>query len=221
MITQSGIHVQTIGGATGTPTAMDIAVHAGRLCRFGGSVWYPLLPHLVFVGLLAYRRSKEPINLLWGFLHDAHECVTGDVPRPFKCDCMRREQDALDGRILDAFFPNDATVINFELVHECDYDACDLEAVELGLPNYAAIVTQAASSYERTRPKVIYDDPEDAALLRRILRGPFYRDTIYKQSDGVQAFARALDLAKAGNHRALMAEIDRWELLSLSPGNTT
>jgi hypothetical protein len=44
MITQSGVHIQTIGGAAGTPTAMDIAVHAGRLCRFGGSVWYPLLP---------------------------------------------------------------------------------------------------------------------------------------------------------------------------------
>lgn len=48
MITHSGVHIQKIGGADGTPTAMDIAVHAGRICRFGGAVWYPLLPHLIF-----------------------------------------------------------------------------------------------------------------------------------------------------------------------------
>jgi hypothetical protein len=32
MITYSGIHIQKIGGADGTPTPRDIAVHAGRIC---------------------------------------------------------------------------------------------------------------------------------------------------------------------------------------------
>lgn len=84
MITFSGQHIQRIDQTEhGTPTPIDIAVHAGRICRFGGAVWAPLLAHLMFVGLLAYKRSGKIENFIWGLLHDAHEVVTSDVPRPF------------------------------------------------------------------------------------------------------------------------------------------
>lgn len=200
MITQSGICIETIGGKSGTPTAEDIAIHAGRLCRFGGAVWYPLLPHLVLVGLLAYRRSGKVENLLWGFLHDAHECVTGDVPRPFKCDCMRWEQQAIDRRILAAFFtPQQAAQIDFDLVHTCDRDACDLEAMVLGVPGYV----------QHEQPRAIYWDAEEARLLWRILHSRFCQDTIYSSSTGQQSFARAL---QAPDYTALLAEVESWRL---------
>lgn len=214
MITQSGVHIQTIGGASGTPSAQDIAVHAGRLCRFGGAVWYPLLPHLVLVGLMAYRRSGSRQNLLWGFLHDAHETVTGDVPRPFKCDCMRREQSALDVRILEQFVGYQSEpLIDYSLINECDHDACDLEAMALELPNYQEIATACATSYRWTRPEIIHADTEDMTLFRRILRSPFNQDTIYCDSIGVQQFAHVLELAQAGNQEAIIPMVKAWGLL--------
>lgn len=214
LITQSGVHIQTTGGAAGTPTAQDIAVHAGRLCRFGGAVWYPLLPHLVLVGLLAYRRSGLLMNLLWGFLHDAHETVTGDVPRPFKCDCMRREQSALDRRILDRFIGLEAEpLIDYKLINECDHDACDLEAIELGLPGYHEIATAHAAAYRRARPNVIHTDSDDLILLRRILRSPFNNETIYAGTVGVQNFAYVLELAQARKRDDIILAVEAWGLL--------
>jgi hypothetical protein len=214
MITFSGIHVQKVGGASGTPTAIDIAVHAGRLCRFGGAIWHPLLPHLVFVGLLAYRRSGSLSNLLWGFLHDAHETVTGDVPRPFKCDCMRKEQSALDERILQRYMGLKLErLIDYKLINECDHDACDLEASELGLPNYKEIATACATSYRRTRPEVIHSDSDDLSLFRRVLSSQFNKETIHADSSGVQAFASVLKLAQTGERGAIISTIESWGLI--------
>jgi hypothetical protein len=186
---------------------MDIAVHAGRLCRFGGAVWYPLLPHLVFVGLLAYRRSGKLFNCLWGFLHDAHECVTADVPRPFKCDCMRREQLAIDARIVERFVGDE--VIDYNLIKTCDLDACDMEAVTLGLPGYREVKARAKDSYQAYQADV-HSDAAEIDLLNRILNGPFYQNTISAQSVGVQKFAQALIYAERRNWKALESSIRRW-----------
>jgi hypothetical protein len=214
MITQSGVHIQTIGGAAGTPTAQDIAVHAGRLCRFGGAIWYPLLPHLVFVGLMAYRRSGSTHNLMWGFLHDAHECVTGDVPRPFKCDCMRREQSAIDARVLAQFMVGlSERLIDYALINECDHDACDIEATTLELPDYRKIATACATSYRRTRPNVIHENADDVTLFRRILTSPFNRDTVHANAPGVQEFARVLEHAQAGRREEIIPAVEAWGLL--------
>lgn len=174
MITNSGVHIQKIGQPEqGTPTPTDIAVHAGRICRFGGAVWAPLLAHLVFVGLLAYKRSGSIHNFIWGLLHDAHEIVTSDVPRPFKCDCMRIEQDALDVRLLERYFPyiplgTYDQGIDFDLIKQCDHDACDIEAVELGLPGFADLQMKHNQDY-RNR-EAVYTDADDVALFHRVRR---------------------------------------------------
>lgn len=212
MITHSGIHIQCIGGESGTPTASDIAIHAGRLCRFGGAVWYPLLPHLVTVGLLAYKRSGEWANLLWGFLHDAHECITGDTPKPFKCDCMRQEQAALDERILNRFMGIEAKpLIDFDLIHECDLDACDIEAIELGVPGYQEIVATHAAAYSQR--KEIHSDPKDLALFRRILASHFNKNTIFADSIGVRAFQDVLTLAENHKCNAFLCAVESWGIL--------
>jgi hypothetical protein len=215
MITYSGIHVQRIGGADGTPTPADIAVHAGRLCRFGGAVWYPLLPHLVLVGLLAYKRSNIVENLLWGFLHDAHETITADVPRPFKCDCMRKEQLAIDARLLEQYFtPLQELCIDWELIKQCDIDACDLEAVELKLPGYKEITTACAANGDIAYHHQLHADSDDLKLFRRILHSPFMESTVNgEDSNGVRRFMHALTLAKAGQHNNFLNVVSGWNLL--------
>lgn len=193
MITHSGIHIQKRGGAEGTPTAMDIAVHTGRICRFGGAVWYPLLPHLMFVGLMAYQRSRNIANFAWGVLHDAHEAVTSDVPRPFKCACLKQEQEYLDTRILTAFVPSEwHDKIDYDLIHQCDKDACDIEAVYLELPGYSEKELGDKDGYGRHKD-MIHADETDLAIFRRVLASPFMGLTIQPDSMGVQLFARLLN----------------------------
>lgn len=216
MITYSGVHIQKTGGETGTPTAVDIAVHAGRICRFGGAAWSPLLPHLVFVGLMAYKRSGLIANLLWGFLHDAHEIATSDVPKPFKCDCIRREQIGLDDRIYDRFCQSvegeKYGCIDFDLIKQCDGDACDIEAVQLGLPGYAEISMRCAKDYGGRM--VIHSDPEDVQLFDRIRDQPLWLSTIFgEMSPGVVMFADALKLAESGDYEGFLGEVKSWELL--------
>ncbi len=212
MITYSGVHIQKIGGVEGTPTPLDIAVHSGRICRYGGAIWYPLLPHLVLVGLLAYRRSGLIANLLWGFLHDAHEAITSDVPRPFKCDCMRKEQSAIDLRLLAEWFsPEFQLSIDFDLIKQCDTDALHIEAVELGLPGFAEIELKYASDY--CDEKTIYSKTEDVEMFHRLLKSPLFLDTIQgTESRGVRMFASVLVQARV-NALIALEMVEDWKLL--------
>jgi hypothetical protein len=214
VITQSGVHIQKIGGVEGTPTAEDIAVHAGRICRFGGAIWYPLLPHLIFVGLMAYKRSGNIANMLWGFLHDAHEVATSDVPRPFKCNCMRKEQTALDNRLLRVYFNRhkDARVIDFDLIKQCDIEACHIEAVQLGVPGFAETELKYSSSY--TGATHIHDAPEDVELFNRIMSRSFGKNTIQgRESLGVALFSEALQFAEVGDYDGFLDAVIDWGLL--------
>lgn len=214
MITQSGVHIQKKGGVEGTPTALDIAVHAGRICRFGGCVWYPLLPHLVFVGLMAYRRSGSALNMLWGFLHDAHEIATSDVPRPFKCQCMKIEQSSIDKRIFLKFARglggwND---IDHELIKQCDIDACHIEGVELGVPGFSEIELKHSKGY--TGRKAIHGAIEDVELFHKIVNHAFNKNTIDgTDSLGVLLFADALSFAEEGDYDGVVESVMDWEIL--------
>lgn len=71
----------TVGYPDGAPNIQDIAVSLSRECRYAGNGvhWWPVALHsFVVCGLL-------PIELrLHGLLHDAAECVLGDVPKPAK-----------------------------------------------------------------------------------------------------------------------------------------
>lgn len=192
------------------PPAQDIAVHAGRICRYGGAVWYPLLPHLVFVGLMAYKRSGSVANLLWGFLHDAHEVVTSDVPRPFKCDCMRKEQNAIDIRLLNIYLPNHTP--DYDLIKQCDTDALHIEAVEMNLPGFKEIELAYASDY--CGEKSIYDNAEDRKLFHRIMDSMFGQNTIAgTNSSSVTAFEIALLYAEEGQYDEFLNEVRSWGLL--------
>jgi hypothetical protein len=213
MITQSGVHIQKIGGVEGTPTATDIAVHAGRICRFGGAVWSPLLAHLIFVGFMAYRRSGNGANLLWGFLHDAHEAVTGEVPRPFKCDCMRAEQQAIDMRLYNRFMQWSGILVDRDLIKQCDIEACHIEAMKLGVPGFAEIEIKHSKEY--TGATEIYDDIADKELFQQLRGSEFWHALDGMESYGVQVFAKALQLAENRQYNNLMHYVGSWGFGSL------
>lgn len=214
MITYSGQHLQTIGGEAGTPTNMDIAVHSGRICRFGGAVLYMLLPHLIFVGLMAWRRSGLSKDLLGGLLHDAHEIATCDVPKPFKCDCMRREQSAIDDRIFGKY-PLLANGFDHDLIKMCDRDAADIEATQLGLSGYSEKELADSDGYGRVRP-TIFNDPDIISLFNKIKDSPFGQpeQTICPDSKGVLYFTHILDFFQQGEIAFPLQIFRKYDLLS-------
>jgi len=137
MITQSGIRVAP--DTNTVPAPLDLAVHMARITRFGGAVWSPLLLHSVLVAELVWRElatRKEDFDFpsfCWALLHDAHETVTGEIPRPWKPKQMKDYQHELDYRIAQAYRV-DLTKVDLKLVKAMDERALLLEANSLGLP---------------------------------------------------------------------------------------
>ena len=76
----------------GAPSILDIAVSLSRECRFAGagSAWWPVALHTFVVCdlLPTYLRVH-------GLLHDASECITGDIPKPAKTLETERLEDEI------------------------------------------------------------------------------------------------------------------------------
>ena len=73
------------------PSLRSIAVSLSRECRYAGAslYWWPVALHTFVVCDLLPDKLK-----IHGLLHDAAECVTGDIPKPAKTiDLMQLEQD--------------------------------------------------------------------------------------------------------------------------------
>jgi hypothetical protein len=88
---------------TKEPSLTDFAVGQGRQARFAGQTnhWWSVLHH-VFAGYIWLRRQghalNSPVVLAW-MLHDAHEAVTSDVPKPIVSEDLRDIQNAIDKEI--------------------------------------------------------------------------------------------------------------------------
>ncbi len=76
----------------GAPSIMDIAVGLSRECRYAGASvhWWPVALHSFVVADLL-----PPGIRLHGLLHDAAECITGDIPTPAKIPEMEILEDKL------------------------------------------------------------------------------------------------------------------------------
>lgn len=75
---------------------IDIVAHSlGNLCRFTGhsSMFYSVADHSVLVSRLAEWLGGDPME---GLLHDAHECLMGDMASPWK-DCFPRFREIEKG----------------------------------------------------------------------------------------------------------------------------
>lgn len=66
-----------------------------RLYRFGGQ--HPestVLRHSVHVWHLC--KDLSPQEQIWALVHDAHEILSGEIPREFKCEFTKRKQEEAD-----------------------------------------------------------------------------------------------------------------------------
>lgn len=96
MMTVSG---QLITLDAGAPTIEDIALGLSRIPRFAGQTTTPwtVAHHSLVVTEMA--RGDDPDLPLHALLHDAHECLTSDIPTTFKTPDMKALQRRLDWRL--------------------------------------------------------------------------------------------------------------------------
>lgn len=192
MITYSGQWMRPDTKECPTPT--DIAVHMGRICRYGGARWFPLLAHSVLVGEFAAQKSgmvrpyADASTWAWALLHDAHEAVTSDVPRNWKPKEMKVMQKELDARIMESF-RLDPKKINFEIVKECDELALLCEAELIGLDRFPERYCAEAGIAEYPKPPA-----ESVDFARRVMESDFWKPgtCTNAKSDAVVEFSNVL-----------------------------
>jgi hypothetical protein len=82
----------------GAPNIMDIAVSLSRECRYAGNGvhWWPVALH-TFVVCDLIQDNKLKLHAL---LHDAAECITGDIPKPAKT----AELEMIEAKIQSAIY---------------------------------------------------------------------------------------------------------------------
>jgi len=200
MITFSGVRVAP--DTATVPTPMDIAVAMARITRYGGAIWSPLLAHSVLVAELTWRKLAAQgadfdfETFCWSLLHDAHEVVTGEIPRPWKTKDMKDHQHQLDAR-LSLLYNINPVAVDFDLVKTCDERALIIEAVGLGLPGFKE--AYSARDLKGDKFPVIPQDEMD--LGRRVKNSEFYRvDVLEPQlTRSVKGFAQILDSILAGD----------------------
>lgn len=193
MITYSGIRVAP--GTTEMPAPIDLAVHMGRITRFGGAIWSPLLMHSVLVGELTWaalraRGGELDLNTwAWSLLHDAHEAITGEIPRPWKTSSMKDHQHQLD-YLLQKAYKLDPLKIDFKLIKQLDEKALILEGVELRLPHFLGTY----ESVDLMGGKVEEMTGGEWRLIQALVRSEFWHAefTTDPHSRPVKDFARIL-----------------------------
>jgi hypothetical protein len=114
---------------SGSPSLLDIAVSLSRECRYAGAglEWWPVALHTFVVCDLLPPELK-----LHGLLHDASECITGDIPKPAKSKETEELEDRLQRAIyrgLDLKYP---TLEEIEAVHKADRRALHGEVHTVG-----------------------------------------------------------------------------------------
>lgn len=200
MITASGIRIAP--ETKTTPSPEDVAVHMTRITRYGGAIWCPLIMHSALVGELVWRElleRKEDFDFqtfAWSLLHDAHEVVTGEVPRPWKPAQMKDHQRDLDFLIADAYRV-DLRKVDLKLVKAMDERALLIEALTLELPGFREIYQRQELAGDRF-PNV----PEDQLKLGSKVVGSSFWDVDNLNplaSSAVRTFARVLEMVKSGD----------------------
>ena len=118
-----------IAWPNGSPSILDIAVSLSREGRYAGAGvhWWPVALHTFVVCDLL-----PPPWKLHGLLHDASECITGDVPKPAKTKAITAMEDTIQRQIYVNFsieWPSDEV---WKAVHVADARALHGEVGTVG-----------------------------------------------------------------------------------------
>jgi len=142
MITISGIDVTPDNHLA--PTLYDIGYHCSKLPRFGGATTghWTVLHHLL--AAFQYAVDWQPENRvlqLHAVLHDAHEAITGDMPKPWKTDDLRMLQADLDRRIFAGLGLSAPGLMTGRLVKQIDNQLAYNEA-QVYAPQVAKVMLE-------------------------------------------------------------------------------
>lgn len=184
ILTYTGQRVDEPGGE-GAPNLSDIAVQTGRVARFAGATvmfWPVLLHHFVVRGIVAYEGGDLRAQLE-ALLHDAHECLTGDVPSPFKPREMGEFQEELDVRIRASLGLDEPDPETHLLVKRADTAALLAEGLVLGPPGSAEWVRSAGGA-----------EPYAVDIVHTILQEyPGYVDVLEPNGRAVQDYVTLVE----------------------------
>lgn len=113
----------------GAPSILDIAVSLSREGRYAGAGvhWWPVALHTFVVCDLL-----PPPWRLHGLLHDAAECVLGDVPKPAKSKAVSRMEDEIHQRIYESLEIDWPSNEVWKAVHTADARALHGEVWSVG-----------------------------------------------------------------------------------------
>lgn len=80
------------------PTLDDIAIGLSRTMRFSGQTphAYSVLAHTLVVARLVASEEDTKKWTVYALLHDAHEALIGDTPRPWKHQATSDDEDHID-----------------------------------------------------------------------------------------------------------------------------
>ena len=158
-------------GEGDVPSPLDIAVSLSRMPRFGGHTrrWWSVLDHLLFCDTLVSTVGIAKSVRLAVLLHDAHECVTADVPTDAKGPGLRILQKELDVALMNRYFPGGYTAYygHLETVKRIDMLALKAEAAVVGPPVSDRRLVEV-------EPRFALDtqlEKNAAEILRSLLRG--------------------------------------------------
>ena len=109
-----------VGPGFDPPPMQDIAICLGRICRFSGNckVFYPVLLHSFVVADLVPPPAK-----VYALLHDASECVLGDIPSPHKATFQKQFEGEFFSDLIRAHDLPALTANVASSVHKADKDA--------------------------------------------------------------------------------------------------
>lgn len=105
----------------GAPSIMDIAISLCREGRYAGAGlrWWPVGLHSFVVSDLL---PAGPLKF-HGLMHDAGECITGDIPSPVKSKANREFDDWLQQRIYETQGVKMPTAEQHRLIKVADHAA--------------------------------------------------------------------------------------------------
>lgn len=128
MLTYSGVSI--CPGEVALPSPVDLAVQMGRITRYGGAIWCPLLFHSLLVARMVADEVDDPRVVTWALFHDAHEIVIGEIPHPWKTAAQKDHEAVIDAVFLVALGLEEA--YGHPAIKQADRAAIHVETRALG-----------------------------------------------------------------------------------------
>lgn len=129
MLTNSGLSI--CPNELALPTPLDLAIQMGRITRYGGAIWCPLLFHSLLVARIVAETSND-MTATWALFHDAHEIIMGEIPHPWKCCGVRREYESSMDEVFREAIGLSFTSVDMDAIKYADRKAVHVERLVCG-----------------------------------------------------------------------------------------